>query len=98
MKTSIINGSEVSRLSVAIHLPYSFKSSLVFKVTSKCQKRKLVIIGRPLAEQQHDMPYMSVNMRTLLMFLGKTDMSQITIHILNAQENSLFTVNGCALT
>ncbi len=32
------------------------------------------------------MPYMSVSIRILLMFLGKTDMSQITIHILNAQE------------
>lgn len=31
------------------------------------------------------MPYMSVNIRTLLMFLGKNDMPQITIHILNAQ-------------
>lgn len=38
------------------------------------------------AEQQHYMPCMSVNIRTLLMILGKTDMPQITIHILNAQE------------
>ncbi|PWW11111.1 putative Zn-dependent protease DUF2268 [Pantoea sp. AG702] len=32
------------------------------------------------------MPYMSVNMRKILMFLDKSDMPQITIHILNAQE------------
>ncbi|PQL04087.1 peptidase, partial [Pantoea ananatis] len=29
------------------------------------------------AEQQHYMPCMSVNIRTLLMILGKTDMPQI---------------------